>query len=156
MTNKIENQEDLPKNISPQELQKTIAEDKISALNTKISELAKAGESENSSDIYPNSQNNIENRNILTSELEAHKAEIELSNITKNDNHEKQIGHQNFQTTNLFESDWFATPEQVIQIKLQADIRREKWNDKVQSMIDWIVSDFVPDAIIKLTQKRFT
>ena len=39
MTNKIENQEDLPKNISPQELQKTIAEDKISALNTKISEL---------------------------------------------------------------------------------------------------------------------
>ena len=97
MTNKIENQENLQNNLSVQELQEIIADDNISALDKKIPKITKLGESENFDNIY------IDKRNSLTSQLEAHKAEIELGNIAKKYTKEEQIDKQDFKASNPFE-----------------------------------------------------
>ena len=142
MKNQKENLENLiDKDISVQELQKQIAESKISSLNDKIAEINK---SENSDNI-----NNLENKNNLTSTHEAQDwlADIYLD-IHKNQTPEKYTIKSNNSWNkglDIYTIDGFATQEQADQIKLQADANRQKSSDKVQTMVDGMVSDFLPD-----------
>lgn len=149
MTNQKENLENLiDKNISAQELQKQIAESKISALNDKIAEINKP---ENSDNI-----NNLENKNSLTSTHETQDwlADIYLD-VQKNQASEKSITKSKNswnKDLDIYTIDGFATQEQADQIKLQADVNRQKSSDKVESMVDGMVSDFLPD----FAKKRFS
>lgn len=149
MTNQKENLENLiDKNISAQELQKQIAESKISALNDKIAEINKPDNSDNI--------NNLENKNSLTSTHEAQDwlADIYLD-VQKNQASDKSITKSKNswnKELDIYTIDGFATQEQADQIKIQADANRQKSSDKVESMIDWMVSDFLPD----FAKKRFS